>query len=504
MKKVKLKITNGLKYAIVAASLLSAAWAGFTVKGSEAGMSIFAAGAIAAAAFPGKRNKNALTTAGFSFKAIEIVKDMKEKGFQISEDEEKVIKGMESALNSTLQDQMKGLITHEEVHKKLEELKIQAKGITVGEGETAKDLDEFLRGFGDQIKALQEANVKGAVAEFSIKQQLVKLKPEIQKVFKAGQGHVEINITKAPEIMTTQNTVDFDTNSIPVDVLESMSLGAYAAKRYGKQWLASIADRTMVADMEKYTVWDEEGDVEGAFAIVGESGLKPLMSADLVKNFAEAQKVAGKYVITEEFEKFYKRAYGIIQRIIKDKMIRDYEALLRAEFANVDVSYTGTTLDGTFENPNDYDAVGAVAAQIESLNFVPDTLVLHPQDKWRIRLTKNAEGTYLFPVVTQDGQTRMFEFNIVTSTYQTPGTFTLAESGLFKIEEESMTVRIGYGITVTTNAGNVTAVESDFDYNRLRVIVETWFKAYLPTPYVGSAVTASFDAVKADLLAAQV
>ena len=120
-----------------------------------------------------------------------------------------------------------------------------------------------------------------------------------------------------------------------------------------------------------------------------------------------------------------------------------------------------------------------------------------------MRLTKDSEGRYVFPSVTQNGEERVFSFRIVTSTYQPAGTFTLAEAGLFKVEEEAMTVRIGYGVTVT-GTNPVTAVEADFDHNRRRVIVETWFKAYLPTPYIGSAVTATFDAVKADLLAAQV
>lgn len=477
MKKQTFKITRSLKTVLIAGSLLMAAWIGKT-KSASATLAVFAPFAL--------------------------VKGMKEKGFQITEEEEKVIKGMETEINEAVKEMLKGLISTDDLNEKLKELQVTAKSVMIGEGEHAKSIDEIIRDYGVDIEAIKRVNQNVAAAEFSIKEQLVALKPQIEKVFKEKNGFVEINITKAPEVMTTQNTVDYDTNNIPVDVMESMSLGAYAAKRYGKQWIASIADRSTVADMEKYTVWDEEGDVEGAFAIVAEGGLKPLMSADIVKNYAEAQKVAGKYVITEEFEKFYKRAYIIIQRIIRDKMIRDYENLLRTAFAAVDVSYTGTTLDGTFENPNDYDAIAAVAAQIESLNFVPDVIVLNPQDKWRIRTTKGTDGRYVFPVVTQNGETRIFEFMLVTSTYQPAGTFTLAESGLFKIEEEAMTIRIGHGINVTTEGGNVTSVESDFDHNRKRVIVETWFKAYLPTPYVGSAVTATFNAVKADLLAEQV
>ena len=69
---------------------------------------------------------------------------------------------------------------------------------------------------------------------------------------------------------------------------------------------------------------------------------------------------------------------------------------------------------------------------------------------------------------------------------------------MYKIEEEPISVRIGYGITVT-GASPVTNVVGDFDNNQLRVIVEMFFLSYLATPNVGSIVTAEFATVKAAL-----
>jgi hypothetical protein len=90
-----------------------------------------------------------------------------------------------------------------------------------------------------------------------------------------------------------------------------------------------------------------------------------------VRNFATAKKVAGKYIITEEFAKFYQEAYAIIRRLINDKMMRDYAAQLVVDLNAAAATYVSTTLDDTKVAPNDYDAIGAVAAQIETLNFVP-------------------------------------------------------------------------------------------------------------------------------------
>src|SRR5207237_9840824 len=116
---------------------------------------------------------------------------------------------------------------------------------------------------------------------------------------------------------------------------------------------------------------------------------------------------------------------------------------------------------------------------------------------WKIRLSKNANGTYLFPVVTQDGTTKVFEFNVIPSTYQAVGTAKMLETGLFKILEEPITIRTGYGITVTTSTVSgttvVTDVQGDLDTNRFRVIVETFFHDYLATNNIGSVVQFNFQ-----------
>lgn len=317
---------------------------------------------------------------------------------------------------------------------------------------------------------------------------------------KSGPKEITLNL-RAAATMTTDNTIN--ENNFPLEMIESVSLiDLVVKKRRGEQYIFDIADRTVVAEIDQYTSWLEEGTEQGAFAIVAEGAVKPLLSTALVRNFAEAKKVAGKMVITEEFAKWRPKAWAAIQSLLRDKIQRDYAALLTIDLQAQSASYVGTTLDDTIVAPTDYDAIGAVAAQIETLNFIPDILILHPQDKWRLALEKDSEGRYymMIPMVDPNGVVRMMGFRVITSTYQTPGTFTLGESGLFKIEEEALTIRLGYGIDVTTANGNVTAVTSDFDNNRMRLIIETFFKDWIATNHIGSFVTATFAAVKAALL----
>lgn len=325
-----------------------------------------------------------------------------------------------------------------------------------------------------------------------------------------GKGHgpkeVVLNI-RAAATMTTTNTIN--ENNFPLEMIESMNvLDGVVKVRRGAQYIFDFANVTTVAEIEEYTTWLEEGSEQGAFALVSEGAVKPLMSYALVRNFAKAKKVAGKLVITEEFVKWRQKAWSAIKDLINLKVLRDYAAILTTDLQTLAAGYVGTTLDGTIATPTDYDAIGAVAAQIETLNFYPDLLIIHPQDKWRLSLEKDSQGRYymMIPMYTPDGMVAMMGFRVLTSTYQTIGTFTLGESQLFKIEQEALTIRMGYGITVTTAVVSgstvVTNVTSDFDTNQMRMIIENYFKDYLPTPYAGSFVTASFATVKAALQSA--
>ena len=321
---------------------------------------------------------------------------------------------------------------------------------------------------------------------------------------KGTKSELVLNM-RAAATMTTTNVVD--ENGYPLDMIENVNLiDEVVKKRRGQQYIFQIADHTTVDEIAEYTSWLEEGNEQGAFAIVAQGAVKPLVSTSLVRNYVHAQKIAGKMVVTEEFVKFRKRIWIEIQRLLKDKMLRDYAAILTVNLQALAASYVGTSLDDTVVVPNDYDAIGAVAAQIETLNFNPDLLIIHPQDKWRLALEKDSQGRYymMIPMMGPDGIVTMMGFRVHTSTYQTIGTFTLGESGLYKIEDETITVRLGYGIDVTTATVSsttvVVAVASDFDTNKMRLIVETWFKNWIPTNHTGSFVTASFATVKAALL----
>jgi hypothetical protein len=392
-----------------------------------------------------------------------------------------------------------------EAMKAFNELPVEQLKELLSDGE--KGIKTILKAQGTAIGELQEMIKKSEAHKLTFKKLLTEKMDEIEKIHKNKSGIFELSlksneVLKAAAVMTTDNTITGH-DSLPDDLIESFSEAKFVAKRRPREYVYDLANVTTVSEIEQFKTWLEEGDEQGAFAVVAEGGLKPLVSTSLVRNFSEYRKVAGKYVVTEEFTKFRTRAYNIIRRLIEQKMLRDKAAILTTSLLADAAPYTASALDNQFPFPTDWHAIAAVASQIEALDFSPDLIILNPQDKWRIGMSQDQEGRFYMQVPGMDptAEPRILGFNIRTSNRVPVGYFLLGESGLWEIEQEGITVRIGYGVTVTGGAsnggGSVTDVQSDLDHNRFRVIVENYFHNWIATNNTGSFVYANFAAVKA-------
>lgn len=360
-----------------------------------------------------------------------------------------------------------------------------------------------------QLEKIQERSANAGVKANSsinfVEALIEKRFSEIEAVVSQKNPAVEFNFNlRAAQIMTTDNVVDFDDIDVD-DIKDTLSITDFVPKRRSRQYIFDIADRTTVQAIEKNKTWYTEGNEEGAFAIVSESGFKPLVSVDLVPQVSKVKKVAGHSVYTDEVPKFKKQAYNIIRRLINDKLLRDYQNQLTTELAAAAGPYVSSALDGQYSNPTDFHAFAAVAAQIESLDFYPDTLIIHPQDKWRIGMSQDQTGAFYMavPASSVDAEPKILGFNVITSTKVPVGKFILGEAGLWKIEDEGVTVKIGYGTTTIKNEqGVVTEVQDDISHNRFRIISEMYYHSYIDKAHEGSFILGDFAVIK-ELLTAE-
>ena len=296
------------------------------------------------------------------------------------------------------------------------------------------------------------------------------IKSNSPQSFKAVNEHTE------NQIHTTDNTISTTTDANMIE--SSGERDDVILKRRGRSYIKDIANVTVVDDAKEEFSFMEEGSDSGAVAIVEEGKVKPQVNLKLIKNRVETKKVAAYIVVTEEFTKYRKRAYQAIKRLFNGKFTREYEDILSNELTGFATAYVSTSLDGTIEKPTEFHAIVACASQLESLEFVPNTLVLHPQDKWKLAIAENSSG-FILPYVTSGGEFKLLGLNVITTTKQAVGTFKIGESKLWEIEEELPSLRTGW-------------INDDFVKNQFCLLMETFFFSYVPSNYEGGWIQASF------------
>lgn len=404
-------------------------------------------------------------------------------GIGLNDEEKKGLQALGEHFTRQFNDYVKGQATEEQVLEKMaSKLESWAKESGLSK-DAITDMQTKLKSQGELLTKLKEQdaatpNMQGLKAAFfknydSLKKAIKEKKDNF--IVKAIDEHDPDLIHTTDDIVTTNSgaTLEEMIGSNPNLIL----------KRRDRQYIHDIANVSVVNEVPEVFNFYEEGDEDGNIAVVAENGLKPQVKLSLVKNQVEAQKAAGYIVVTEEVLKWRTRAWAAIIRLFRDKVYRDYENLLTTQLLTNASAYIGTALDGTIENPTDFDAIIAAILQEESINFQPNTLVINPADKWRLAMTTTENGMFVLPYIQNGGQFGLLGLRVITTNKVAPGSFLLGESGTWFIEEESPQIRTGL-------------VNDDLLHNRMTIVGEIFFLSYVPSNNAGAWISGNFATIK--------
>jgi len=399
---------------------------------------------------------------------------------QLSDNEQKLMTSLTGWMAENFTDFAKGQKTEDELIKSIGD-KFETMGF---KEDTLKTLKDSLKTQGEALTKLKErANYAGPELKGFEKAFNENFK-DFQTAVKNKQVGFEIKAiaeTDNDMVVTTSNVITTTSGSFLPEIVGN-DPNLYL-KRRNRRFLGDIATRTIVDEVpEIFTFW-EEGDENGEIAIIQENTLKPQVELGLIKNQVHAQKAAGFIVITEEVIKWRKRAWAAIQRLFRDKVVRDYENKLTTTLVTNASNYVGTPLDGTIANPTDFDAIIATILQGELLNFSYDTTVLNPTQKWQLAMTQTPNGMFILPYIQNGGEFGLLGLDVITSNDVPAGEFYIGESDTWFIEEENPTIRTAL-------------INDDARYNRMSVFGEIFFLSYIPSNNAGAWVHGNFANIK--------
>lgn len=401
-----------------------------------------------------------------------VAKFGEEGGKKIKEEGEKLQKEIDSKFANI----SKGLASKEEIEEFRKTVKeandtllnaLKAQGIKMGELE-------------NKLQGAPQDNLKAFENDFSEK----KAQLEAIKLNKSGQ--VAFNIKAAGVTATIGiggNAASIQEQGSAAALLRLGDGPIYTIER----GLPFILNFVSVGNTNSPAlVWFNELPKEGDFAITAEGALKPLVQYIFERETATYRKAAGYMVITEEFDMDFPRLVSAIKRLASIDVRNKMNDLILTDMLTQASPYAYNGLDGSVENADDYAAIGAAIAQLQSLYYTPNVLVLNHADAWRMKLTKGEDGHYIAPPFQWNGTT--YEFGtVIVDPRVAVGNFFIGDGSVYHVDlRGEVIVRMGYA-------------NDDFIKNQYSLVVEQYFYNYISDARKAGFIYANFAVIKADI-----
>ena len=349
-----------------------------------------------------------------------------------------------------------------------------------------KSLRSIIKAQGTLINELKEQHGTGQVK--SLEQIFEENKKSMQTIADQKNGWIGWEIKELPSVdgkkvagVTAVGSGGSVTNSVTAATGLRLGDGPIFEIKRGRPFILDFVN--VGQTNQPYLIWWDETAKQGDFAITAEGTTKPLVQYEFVRKSSDYRKEAGYQVLTEEFMMDLPQLVTVIRRLSEIDLYNNINAAILTDMIATLPGYTFTGLSGKIYHADDYAAIGAAIAQIQSLFFSPTVLVLNPADAWKMKLTKDDVGRYQMPPFSYNGST--FEFGqVIVDPRVAKGFFLIGDGSTYNVDfRGGLVVRIGYNGT-------------DFIQNQMTVVVEQYFYNYIATNRLGAWVYANFSVVK--------
>ncbi len=295
------------------------------------------------------------------------------------------------------------------VDKSIQEaVKVAKEGIEKSINEKLTEKDSEISTLKDTVEA------QGAkIVELGLSKSALKMET-LEDVFKQKYDEVvEKDNFTVPQagfrIDTSKVTVSTDVMSVnTVSAADFPAAGSTGVVGAGVQTLmgkllgyfgyrkphSKILDLVDVMPLDSATLIVINETVTGDAAITTECKLKPIVKAVYATQEKSADPVAVEWATTTKLRRFFPS--------LVNQMIKKFTELVNDKLPNVilaavktgGVAWTPNAALAINNNPNNYDAIGAVIATLENLGFMPNAIIMNPIAWRNMKQQKNSTGVY--------------------------------------------------------------------------------------------------------------
>ena len=385
--------------------------------------------------------------------------------------------------------------TKKDVDAKLETLKGDIEKLSV-KPETVKELQEKIeltekaaRIQGEEITKMRNEMQSGGSADNSLRAQISKWmeanKSGIAAIKSGTKADLEPMVLKAVHTMTLATDAASPVPYYRYNGAEIIDL----VRNKPTFWNRLRKGRT---GQPAYT-WINKTNKEGNAQFIGEGVLKPLASFSLSPEVSVPKKVAEAMKASTEL------LYDVegMESLIRDEL--EYEVMMAANTAvltgtasstspagitTLSTAYTLTTIKTT--NPNNYDAIRAAQAQLNTLNFDRDIVAfVNPVDAANMDLAKAvSSGVYLLPPFTTADGRNVGGITVIEDNNIAVGYLLIADMSKYRVlMYQDFFVAMGWE-------------NDDFRKNLVTILGEMRFHQFRSANHAGSSIYDTFANIK--------
>lgn len=386
--------------------------------------------------------------------------------------------------------------------KGLEDLKKQ-----VGEAASKADLQKAIDSIeevGLKLKAISEdagkKNVSKSFAE-QVYDGLVALKAaeKLAGLKDRKNGSFESFTVKAAGTMTTGNVTAVGTNGLSM-LLNQFEPGITPIPRSQPFFAQLLNIGRTTGNTVSYA---EMKNPDGGAGMTGEGSAKTQADFDLVEASKKVKKITSYIKVSKEalddIDSLQAEINGELMVLVKNKLDAQ---LLSGDDSGENLkgvmeyaqAFAAGDLAGTITAPNNFDALAAAINQImvaevvsgEPAGFMPNYIILNPVDVVKMKLTKDSNNNYIFPV-SLPGMTDVLDVPVIKNARMTKGEFLVGDFTKANLRiREDVNIQIGYE-------------NDDFTKNLVTILAEMRAVHFVKSNHVKAFVTDSFATAKTAL-----
>ena len=368
-----------------------------------------------------------------------------------------------------------------EEYKKAAEGAVEAvKAIAEKQGTTLAEVALKLEGgksgviksISEVLKEDQEALRQVYSAGSGQKTYMITMNEQGQPMMKAiDMSNTALKVGPEASIAGISGGVSAITQALDAATLLRVGSGAMINNQYrNSPWIFDLCN-TINASFSSslpFAMWFDETPKNGASANTAEGGSKPISQYAYQLNSATYKKEATLVGFTQEFQMDFAQLESNIMNVARlDVINRVNSAILPNIIAAATAYNSGATFNAgaPVTNVNEFDAIAAMAAQVDNATFGAraNAAVMSTNKKYRMGIIKNTQGAYLNPPDVLSG------IGFVGNPAMAADDVLVGDLKQYNIIlRGGLIVRVGYNGT-------------DFAENRYSVVLEQFYFDYIST-----------------------